>query len=1233
MDSIRRSSWCVAACLALVLAPNVFAENEDELRAQQEKQRQVQMETDQVVRRITTMLRVMQFYEVKSAEEKIMKEMSGTLAGLSKNQMEDVIRQLQAAATSKDEKQAEAIDKALDSHHKVLDALREMNARFDAVKSLEDAAQRFEQHAKEQVGLHLLSGDALRDLIDSASTDLSPTARVLINKRMFKQISEMKRQSDLQSRLFRDVSVRVKQVQQLAPKLNVEQQACVQAMDKLIGAYRLLENLDEAAKKLFPKGGPKMRQPGLETGHDLQWKNANQLQELARVLRQPSDALAILMAARAQIDDAIAKQEGIKEEIKVNEDKIKEAQAKKEADQPKDPKEKLVIPGLEQLPTIKPEQVKVAEAKALADKAIENAASTDKNVKLAEKQAQIAFATKDTANQLKPLAPEAVKALESAETSMKNAKENLLKNEPAKAADPQAKATDKLKNAKAEIDKMIAAAEKAKVDPLAALKNTIEKLDNIIKEQTKTRADTKETVGEKQNLKVPELANTQKELAKKTDAVKNTPLPNPEKVEAALNKATEAMKAAAKNLEAKESPEAVAKQDKAIENLKEARNELADKAAEIEKRRDDIAKLEDADKKLGELAKEEKNVAKEADKNANQPKADPAANKELAKEQGALTPKANEIAKEIDKAAPKAAEKIAASTKNMEAAKKGLDKNEAKPAASEAKEAAKKLDDAQKALKNALADLKGKEAADEIAMKKNTDPAAAAQQIAKAIEETQKAAEAAKAADQPMNADAKGDLAKQQAEIAKQASDAKLPEAATPAAKAAEALKNGDIPKALENQAKALEQLQDAAKNNPMPQGDPMKGDPMAKQGEAKAGEAKEGDQPAQAKENTAQPAEAKGAEPMAKGDPMKGEAKAAAPKQAQNPKKGDQPMAQAKGDQPKGQKGEKPMAQAKGDQPMQGEPKQGEAQTAQAKQGDKGEQPLAQAKAGGEQPMAKGDPMAGQKGDQPMAQAKGQQGEKGQSEKGQGQEGHAPAQLAKQQKAVMDATKALAQSQDATQAAQAALAQAQAQAPQAIQPQLQKAQEQLQQAQQQLQQAQPGKAGEAQQQAAENLGQALQALNKALAQAGLPQAEPGQPGTAQGDPMTAKAEPGQGGKGEKGEKGMGEGEGQAKGEKGKGEAPGQAKGEKGKSNEKNEAKGEGNRQPNGKLNNAKAQLNNVSGDGTFMHLPPRQRELIRQAISGNLPPEYANLIQQYYINIARGRAATGSAPSAPPPR
>ena len=38
--------------------------------------------------------------------------------------------------------------------------------------------------------------------------------------------------------------------------------------------------------------------------------------------------------------------------------------------------------------------------------------------------------------------------------------------------------------------------------------------------------------------------------------------------------------------------------------------------------------------------------------------------------------------------------------------------------------------------------------------------------------------------------------------------------------------------------------------------------------------------------------------------------------------------------------------------------------------------------------------------------------------------------------------------------------------------------------------------------------------------------------------------------------------------------------------------------------------------------------EMIRQALAGKLPPEYAAMIQQYYINLAGGKpAATPNTP------
>jgi hypothetical protein len=78
-----------------------------------------------------------------------------------------------------------------------------------------------------------------------------------------------------------------------------------------------------------------------------------------------------------------------------------------------------------------------------------------------------------------------------------------------------------------------------------------------------------------------------------------------------------------------------------------------------------------------------------------------------------------------------------------------------------------------------------------------------------------------------------------------------------------------------------------------------------------------------------------------------------------------------------------------------------------------------------------------------------------------------------------------------------------------------------------------------------------------------------------------------------------------------------------GKSQEMNQGQGKGDRQPDGTLKNTASSLLKVDGGDSFLYLPQRQRELIRQALSEGLPAEYAAQIQQYYVNLARGRSAT----------
>src|SRR5882724_2213372 len=125
------SGLALVAGLSLGRAEEVTKQAEQELLLQQEKQKQIQAETDYLVRRMATMLRVLEFYQVdKAQEKKLMEEMVGTLHGLSKSQMNEVIRRLDAAAKEKEQGKSEKeLSQAYARHREILDALKEMTAR------------------------------------------------------------------------------------------------------------------------------------------------------------------------------------------------------------------------------------------------------------------------------------------------------------------------------------------------------------------------------------------------------------------------------------------------------------------------------------------------------------------------------------------------------------------------------------------------------------------------------------------------------------------------------------------------------------------------------------------------------------------------------------------------------------------------------------------------------------------------------------------------------------------------------------------------------------------------------------------------------------------------------------------------------------------------------------------------------------------------------------------------
>jgi hypothetical protein len=1144
---VKRITQAALVLLAL-MAPRAWAQEGTDPASREDRQKQVQADTDHLVRRLAAVLRVLEYHKLdKASERKLIEEVALTLHGLSRRQMREVISRLEAAARMTDtDKSSQQIEIAYERHREILSTLKSLLARYDAIKTLDQAARVAEKLAQAELELHLKTAELLGVHDELAKKLHNPFAAEAQLLRKFGRpfAAQVQHQADEQDELYRELRDLLKQAAELRPHLPKEHQERLDKAEALASERHIPETMNQAASKLAAKVFNRDKFQRWQEGSQLQRRAADDLRELARTLRLPGDKLAALREARDRLDKAIQKQEELREQAKAEQAKLEEEAAKAPGTRPGPQRkpEKLTFPGLTPLDKNKEQQKPAARPlpEAVRQKAAEPARE------MAAKQLRLETDTQDTRALLEPHAKDAAEKLAPAEQAMRQAEDVLKNKELDKAAEQQQEASKALKAARQEVVKLLAEAEKKlDRDPLAALKKAADDVGKVLKEQKEVRARTAEADTPQQRYQLPLLSDKQSELAKRTDDLKKDPpdAARPE-VREALEKAGKAMQQAAKAMEQRKGEEALAQQDRALKSLEKAQKQLAEQAAQIAKRRDDIAKLEQAGKKLDELAREQGKVADKASEMAKKP-ADHEGNKQLAAKQGELTPQAQEVGKEVAQAAPEAMKKIAEGAKEMEAARGKLNKNEPAEAAKEAGKAAKSLDEAREAVAKALEQKRGEEIAEQAARDKDSEPANAARQLAKAIEQAKEAAKHAKQAAQIAYASkhegAEQRLAKMQKQVAQQAAKLGLKEAVPPADQAAEALKKADVPKALEGQEAALAKLQETAQRDPH--------------------------------EERPKPAQAKA------GSPHEG-----------RPKTG---------------------------QPHEGQPETTKAQAGKAKAG--------KAKAGEHEP--------GEKSGQAKASSPHEGQAKAGEEHGEG-DGHAPmpseaktpGQLAQAQKALIEATKALAKSQEATEAAMAALGQAQAQAPQAVQPQLQEAGQKLAEAGKELGQGQPAQAHQAQQQAIGKMIQALDALNTALAKMGQQPAQPGQEPTALAKADKADPEPGK--EAGKGDDDKGQHPGQQPGQPHQGQAKGQ---KPGKSLEKNEPRGSGNRIADGRVNNTKAQGKDVPGSGSFLALPPRQREMIRQALSGRLPPEYAAMIQQYYVNIAGGRPAT--LPAAPPKR
>ncbi|QJW92727.1 hypothetical protein [Frigoriglobus tundricola] len=614
-------------------------------------------------------------------------------------------------------------------------------------------------------------------LVGEAHTNsILPTRRVIVDDR--EELAT--EQGDLRT----EVGAVFKQVSGLVADkvLTPEQLARVEKAEALPRGAKLAADMAPTADKL--RGGN-----FIDAG-ERQRRHAKELKDLAAALRAPPGSrIDALKAARAEVEKAIDAQ------TKVN----------------KDTAEKVAAPEVRNRNGADPKTVRANE--------------------LANQQAKAEFAARDARKAAEPVAPEAAAMIKPAETQQWKAEDKLRDKDVAGAVEPQEKALEGLKNAKDELDRQIAAAELAKTDPLAATKQAIERVEQLIKEQKQTNAKTEEAADNP--ARTPEAASAQKDVAKKTDDLAKTPLPPNADAKQALNKALDAQKQAAGKLDKQQPDAAKPDQKDALAALEKAKDALEQQAKAIEERRAEIAKLEELKAKLEDLAKNEKDVARAADKAAADPKKPETG--DIAKKQEALTPPTKDVGKELQDLAPDAAKKVDEAGTKQEGAKTDLAMNMPMAGGEKAKDAAAKLDDAAKDVQMKIDEKKGQEATDQAALQPNkVDAQQAAEQLAKAIEQARDAADKAKMAetalDQPAKDKATPDIAQLQKEIAKKATDQKLPDAAKSAEQAAQALDKGDLPKAIENQQKALKDLKAAADMKAQaPMGDKGSADTLAK--------------------------------------------------------------------------------------------------------------------------------------------------------------------------------------------------------------------------------------------------------------------------------------------------------------------------------------------------------------------------------------------------------------------
>ena len=186
-------AFCLLLALPMGLRAADDSEDRQSLVVKRQQQEQLRAQTDQMARRMETMIRVLAHQQLDATEQnRVLQETVATLKGLSKDQMTAVIARLDEAAHAADKQRLTgALNEAYTGHREIVAKMKDLLARYDALHNLDDAAEQLERVAREELELQLLTAHVLERLRGEQSAESSTTGTVA-------KTFEALRQPDLQ---------------------------------------------------------------------------------------------------------------------------------------------------------------------------------------------------------------------------------------------------------------------------------------------------------------------------------------------------------------------------------------------------------------------------------------------------------------------------------------------------------------------------------------------------------------------------------------------------------------------------------------------------------------------------------------------------------------------------------------------------------------------------------------------------------------------------------------------------------------------------------------------------------------------------------------------------------------------------------------------------------------------------------------------------------------------------